>query len=165
MNEPIKTPWIQTDLVTLIERGRILHDISGATPNEVLASIVYNPQLPGPVNRNELLQAVLERETLMPTSIGKGIALPHPRNPIITDIQEQFVSIAFPEHPVDWKALDNKPVHTVLLIVSASAKLHLHTLSWINFFCQQEGFRELLERRTSQEELTTFIQHVEAAWT
>jgi PTS system nitrogen regulatory IIA component len=65
---------------------------------------------------------------------------------------------------VDWKALDGKPVHTALLIVSASAKLHLHTLSRINFFCQQEGFRELLERRADLEEITKTIREAEAAW-
>jgi PTS system nitrogen regulatory IIA component len=100
----------------------------------------------------------------MSTAVGHGISLPHPRNPLITDTHEQFVAIAFPKRNVDWSALDGAPVHTVILIVSASAKLHLRTLSQINFFCQQESFRALLENRASREEIIKVIGDAEEAW-
>jgi PTS system nitrogen regulatory IIA component len=52
----------------------------------------------------------------------------------------------------------------VILIVSASAKLHLQTLSQINFLCQQESFRELLKKRSSLAEICGAIEEAEKAW-
>jgi PTS system nitrogen regulatory IIA component len=100
----------------------------------------------------------------MPTSLGHGIALPHPRNPLITDVGEQLVALGFLEQPVDWRALDGEPVHTVLLVLSASAKLHLHTLSRINYFCQQEDFRAMLTGRAPKEAIIGVIAEAEAGW-
>jgi PTS system nitrogen regulatory IIA component len=151
-------------LAQLIEQGGVFPDIAGASPLEVLTHLIQLIPLPVMIDRQELLKAVLEREALMPTGIGHGIALPHPRNPLIADPQDQCLVIGFLRQPVDWKALDSKPVHTLLLMVSASAKLHLHSLSRINFFCQQEAFRGLLQNRASQQCIIGLIREVEDAW-
>ena len=152
------------EFVDLIQRGGIFYHIRGDNPEEVLKNLIHAiPVLPS-INREQLLVAVLEREALMSTAVGKGIALPHPRTPLITDPKEQWVVIAFPEREVDWKALDGEPVHTVMLIVSASTKLHLHTLSGLNFFCRQERFSALLKNRPAPEEIISALTAMEAAW-
>ncbi|MDR1901450.1 MAG: PTS sugar transporter subunit IIA [Treponema sp.] len=151
-------------LAALIRRGGIYYDVLGNNPHEILANIINEADVPVSLDREKLLEAVLERECLMSTAIGGGIALPHPRNPLISAPEEQFVCIAFPQNPPDWNSLDGQNVHTVFLIVSASAKLHLHILSEINYFCRQEKFFELLKRRVSQEELVRMIAEIEETW-
>jgi PTS system nitrogen regulatory IIA component len=151
-------------LIDLVKRGGVFRDIEGADPREVITNLIGVIRLPAAVNRDRLLEAVLEREALMPTAAGHGIALPHPRNPLISGASEQLVSVAFLRQPVDWFALDGEPVHTALFILSASAKLHLHTLSRINFFCQQENFRKLLLNRASGEEIVRVIGDAEGTW-
>jgi PTS system nitrogen regulatory IIA component len=116
------------------------------------------------LNRKALLSAVLERDALMSTAVGNGIALPHPRNPMVAGGADQFVTVSFTEEPLFWEALDGKPVHTVILIVSASAKMHLHTLSRINFFCQQESFRVQLKNHASSAEILKIIEETERTW-
>jgi PTS system nitrogen regulatory IIA component len=155
---------LKPTLSGLIRKGGILYDIPGINPEEVLANMTKVLQVPPGFDREALLAAVLEREALMSTSIGHGIALPHPRNPIISGNEEQFVTIGFLKWSVDWKTLDGKPVHSLMLIVSASAKLHLDTLSRINFFCQQPAFRQLLKDRCSLEKIIGTIQEAEQAW-
>ena len=151
-------------LIELIKRGGGFRTIPGAGPQELLANLIGVIDLPPSVDRAALLSAVLEREALMTTAVGNGIALPHPRNPLLTESAEQFVTLAFTEQGLQWEALDGKPVHTVILIVSASAKLHLHTLSRLNFFCQQESFRVQLENRASPEEILKTIEETERTW-
>ena len=152
-----------TGLAELMERGGIFNDIEGTTPREVLSAFIQAlPPMSVPVN--ELLEAVLEREALMSTSVGRGIALPHPRNPIITSAADQFVALAFLKKGVEWNSLDGKPVDTLILIISASAKQHLNILSRINFFCQQEEFSQLLKERAGGEELLRFIREAEKNW-
>jgi PTS system nitrogen regulatory IIA component len=100
----------------------------------------------------------------MSTGIGKGIALPHPRNPLVQPGSGQFVALAFLEHPVGWNSLDGEQADTLLLIVSASAKEHLQTLSKINFFCRQEDFYRLLKARPQKEEILRYIRETEKTW-
>jgi PTS system nitrogen regulatory IIA component len=151
-------------LAALIRRGGV-HTVSGgASPAAFLRELTQRLTLPPGLAAGPLLQAALEREELMPTAIGQGIALPHPRTPLLENPGDQFVAVAFAESPVDWNALDGRPVHTALLIVSASARLHLRTLSVINFFCRQESFRALLSRRPPEEEIVRAVSEAEASW-
>jgi PTS system nitrogen regulatory IIA component len=155
-------------LVTLINRGGIYYRITGSGIRELLGNLIGGlklpPKLDAAIDREQLLKAALEREELMTTAIGHGIALPHPRNPLITESAHQFVAIAFLEQPVDWNALDGEKVHSAIFIVSASPKLHLHTLSRINYFCRQETFHALLAKRAPREEIIRVITESEQAW-
>jgi PTS system nitrogen regulatory IIA component len=154
-------------LAALIGRGGLIRDIAGASPRDVITGLIAALSLPpclaGEAARRRLSEAALEREALMSTALGNGIALPHPRNPLIGEPGEQFVAIGYCEQ-VNWQALDGRPVHTAILIVSASAKLHLYTLSRIHFFCQQESFRALLAARASEEEIIRVIRDAEKTW-
>jgi PTS system nitrogen regulatory IIA component len=105
---------------------------------------------------------------LMPTGMGRGIALPHPRNPILGEngspAFSPLVAAAFPVQPLDWNTQDGSKVHTVFLIVSSSTKQHLNTLSKINFLCQQEKFHSLIKARSPQEKIVAAIREAEASW-
>jgi len=159
----------------LFRRGGIYYELPGKLPKEALAaligllpdmnsSVTFNPPDGEITGRDKLLQAVLEREELMPTALGNGIALPHPRNPLIENAEEQFAALAFLENEIDWGALDGKPVHSIILLVSASAKMHLATLQRITFFCRDENFCALLKRRAPAEEIFTLIEKTEQGW-
>ena len=151
-------------LAELIERGGIYRGVAGTTSREVLNALVKTLPPVLPIPADTLLQAILEREELMSTGIGEGIALPHPRNPLVSGETEQFAALAYLETPVNWNSLDGKPVETLLLIVSASAKTHLRVLSEISFFSREEEFRRLLRERSSLEDLLFFIRETEKNW-
>jgi PTS system nitrogen regulatory IIA component len=152
------------NLIELVGRGGVYYNLSGSSPEAVLSDLVATVPVPAGVDRGRLLAAILERESLMPTGVGAGIALPHPRNPLVDDPERQFVAVGFLEKPIDWRALDGKPVGTLVLIVSASPKLHLSTLSRVSFLCQQPSFRSLLADRASREELVAAIAAAERGW-
>jgi PTS system nitrogen regulatory IIA component len=100
----------------------------------------------------------------MSTAAGDGIALPHPRNPLVSAVSDQFAAMAFPAGPVDWGALDGRPVNTVILIVSASPKLHLRSLRRLSFFCRDREFCSLLENIAPEEAILSHIKKTEEAW-
>jgi len=155
---------INERLAELIERGGFYPNLPGTNPEEVLKAFIDAlPPVPS-VQADKLLTAVLEREALMPTGIGGGIALPHPRNPLAATEGERFVALAFLETAVNWNSLDGVKVDTLLLIVSSSAKQHLQTLSEITFFCRQKDFCRLLKERAPLEEMLRFITEAEKNW-
>ena len=150
------------NLSTLLRRGGVYYQVPGKHPKEALSSLV--DILAAPLSPANLLQAILEREELMPTAMGNGIALPHPRNPVIEKEEDQFAALAFPENEIDWGALDGKPVHSIILIVSASARMHLFSLQRITFFCRDDGFCLLLKNRAPAEEIVGYVEKTEQGW-
>lgn len=153
-----------TSLAELITRGGVHYNLQGSNVEKILTDLVATIPLPTHCNQNTLLTAMLEREALMPTAIGDGIALPHPRAPLITERNKQLVAICFPDRPVNWHALDGKPVHSVICILSASPKDHLRSLSRISYLCRQGPFATLLAHHASREEILEELQKAEEVW-
>jgi PTS system nitrogen regulatory IIA component len=151
-------------LAELIERGGVYYNIPGSNPVEVLNEATKAIGLPKSLDREVLLTAILEREALMPTALGHGVAIPHPRNSMLTDTSAQRVAVFFLKSPVAYNALDRKPVSVLFLILSADAKSHLATLASISHLCQHSDFIDFLAKRPSKEELVARIAAAEASW-
>lgn len=148
----------------LIEKGGVISDVAGITVPQVFEDAVQKISLPSDVSKEDILSALLHREELMPTAIGKGIALPHPRNPITTNHRAAQISICYLHTPVDFGALDKEPVHTLFILLTSSPKMHLEVLSKISYLCQDENFYALLKKHASKEELVLFIRNKELEW-
>jgi nitrogen PTS system EIIA component len=151
-------------LARLIERGGVYYNISGSGPVEVLNEATKAMALPKSLDRESLLTAILEREALMPTALGHGVAIPHPRNSMLADEGAQRVAVFFLKSPVAYNALDRKPVTVLFLILSFDARSHLATLAAISHLCQDASFLEFLAKRPSKEELVAMIDEAEASW-
>jgi nitrogen PTS system EIIA component len=151
-------------LAELIERGGVYYNIAGSNPVEALNEATKALSLPKGLDRESLLTAILEREALMPTALGHGVAIPHPRNSMISDSNAQRVAVFFLKSPIAYNALDRKPVSALFLILSSDAKSHLATLASISHLCQHADFLEFLAKRPSKEELVARIAAAEASW-
>lgn len=156
-------------LASLIERGGVYAHVPGTNPRELIASVI-DLLPPVSLDKEQLLREILEREALVSTGIGRGIALPHPRNPLgekedrAMEASLPLVAVAYPALPIDWNAPDGNKVHVVFLIVSSTIKQHLNTLSGINFLCQQDEFYSLIQAQSSQEAIVTAIREAETNW-
>jgi nitrogen PTS system EIIA component len=151
-------------LADLIERGGVYYNIAGSSPVEVLNEATKAMALPKSLDRESLLIAILEREALMPTALGHGVAIPHPRNSMLADPGAQRVAVFFLKSPVAYNALDRKPVTVLFLILSADARNHLATLAAVSHLCQSPDFLGFLAKRPSKEELVERIAEAEASW-
>ena len=152
----------ELSLASLIERGGIYYNVAGTDPKKLLAGAIdLLPSIPA-LDPRHLLREIIERENLMSTGIGKGIALPHPRSPIID--KDPLVALIFPDKMIDWNTPDGSMVHTVFLLVSSSSKQHLNALSKINFLCQQEKFFSLIKERSAQDVILSAIREAETTW-
>jgi len=151
-------------LAQLITRGGIYYNVDGVDKAQFLSDFIGRLPHLSPEKKKALFQAVMEREALMSTGIEKGIALPHPRTPLLEDNEKPFAAIAFPLSPLDWDTPDNKKVHTVFLIVSESPKQHLGVLSCLNVLCSEEGFFSLLCEQAAEEKIVAAIEEAEKGW-
>jgi nitrogen PTS system EIIA component len=161
----LTNPERQDRLSQLLEKKGIVAQISGGTVQQVLQQAVQKVSTPPTVSKEEILSAIISREELMPTAVGKGIAIPHPRSPIVTDFTYASVSICYLETPVDFGALDHQPVHTLFILLTASPKMHLEMLSKISYLCQDNEFLQMLKEHAEKEKILEFIRQREAEWT
>jgi PTS system nitrogen regulatory IIA component len=155
---------IEDSLAKLVKRGGIYHKVPGSNRQEIMSNVIDKLPSLSPNKKIALLQAVMEREALMSTGVENGIAMPHPRTPMLEDGEDPFVAIAFPLSSPDWNTPDNSKVNTIFLIVSESPKQHLGVLSKINFLCQQEKFFSHLCERSPKEKIIAAIEEAEKDW-
>lgn len=154
-----------TRLADLLRQGGIHYDLPGRTVMEILPAAIEAIRMPEGLSRRDTLAALIDREELMTTAIGRGIAIPHPRNPLLADGGDARVAVCFLREPADFGALDGRPVHTLFLLLTDSPRRHLEVLSKISYLCQIPAFLALLESRRPAEEIFGFIQDREREWT
>jgi len=140
-------------LAAAVERGAVTAGAKPATASEAIEIAVGAlPGLDDQAHRH-LLGEVLERERMASTGLGHGFALPHPRKPPGGLIDQAMVSVVFPDLPLDWAALDGEPVHTVFLLLSPSAPVHLQILSGVARSLRTPKLPSFLRERPSRERL------------
>lgn len=145
------------DVADLIGRGDVFYNIGGSTPEETLRAFVKVLRLPRALDRKTLADALVEREGLATTAIGKGFAIPHPRGRLLRDERSAFISIGYLDNPIPWNSPDGKPVSTLFLLVSAEGTQHLSALAGIACLADNHGFKGFVSRQPAKSELLNFI--------
>lgn len=148
------------DLGEALQAGGVYYRISGTDKASALRGVVEVLRLPEEVDRVFLLQVLLAREQLASTGIGDGIAIPHTRNPIVLHVQKPLVTLCFLEQPVDYGALDGKPVHALFALISPSVRAHLHLLSRLAFALRDPQLKSLVHSQASRDELLGLIKRI-----
>lgn len=148
-------------LTNAFARGGLLNDVACSDKASALKGVCARLKLPAQIDRDELLSVLVAREALCSTGIGNGIAIPHPRGPIVLGLAEPCVSIAFLSQPIDYRALDKKPVSVLFVIISTTVHVHLTLLSHLMFALQDSEFRGLLDQRASEEAILTKSAEIE----
>lgn len=120
------------------QNGGVYRGIKGSTKDEVIRECIDKMEIiPGDFKR-DLVDKILEREAAMSTGMGKGIAVPHPRDPLVY-LPCSAVITCIPAAPVDFDALDGKPVTILFFLLSTSLSHHLPLLSALSGCLKKAG--------------------------
>jgi PTS system nitrogen regulatory IIA component len=150
-------------LADALRAGGIFYGLRGDDKAAVLSAIVNSLTLPPNSDRKSLAQLLLAREALGSTAIGEGIAIPHVRRPILLSTSSPAVSLCFLEKPVDFGAFDGQPVYAIFLLISPTARVHLHLLSRLSFALHDAQLKAALVHRAPREEIIADFERVESA--
>jgi len=150
-------------LIEAITTGGIHYRIPGSDRATVLKSIVNIMHLPEDVDKEFLVGALLARENLGTTAIGDGIAIPHVRHPIISHVNKPIMALCFLEKPIDFNALDSKPVDTVFTIITHTVRSHLHILSRLSYALHQPEVRNVIKAAAGRQEILDALSGFEGS--
>ncbi len=145
-----------------LKEGGVYYRIEGDDKSAVLRSVVETIRLPEGVDKEYLHSVLMAREGLGSTAIGEGIAIPHARSPIVHPVAHPMVSLCFLEHPVEYGALDGKPVYALFVVVSPTVRAHLHLLARLSYCLRDTPFQAVLQRQGLRDELSEAIRNVES---
>lgn len=144
-----------------LQKGGIYYNIPGDTPETALREVVAHLPLPSGLDPEFLLQTLLAREALGSTALGNGIAIPHVRSPIVGQAGESSISLCFLKNPIDFEAVDGKPVTILFTLVTPNVKEHLHVLAKLAYLLHENSLLELLHRPGSKIEIMAAIRLLE----
>ncbi len=150
-------------LVDALRAGGIFYRVGGTNKESALRALVEHLRLPDEVDREFVLRVLLARERLQSTGIGEGIAIPHVRNPIVLHVSRPMITLCFLEQPVEFEALDGKPVFALFSLVCPTVRAHLRLLSRLAFGLNDVGFKNAVLRQAARDEILSEAQRVEAS--
>jgi len=147
-------------LTDALEAGGIVYRLDGSSRNQVLYNLVNNLRLVDGVDKDYLLKVLIAREELASTSVGNGIAIPHPHSPVLLHTTQPTVTLAFLEDPVDFKSLDGLLTKVLFCVISPTLRAHLHLLSMLGYALKDEKFLRVIQQEGSREQIFDALRKV-----
>lgn len=127
----------------LMSRGQFLLSDSG-NKREAILEMVESAAIAGFVKeKSELEKSILERESIVSTGLGLGVAVPHTR---LSSVSSFFVVTAVFKSPIDWDSIDKKPVKAAFMIVGPEKeqKQYLELLAKLILLVKNQARRDCL---------------------
>lgn len=107
---------------------------------------------------SSLINALKEREEIMSTGIGYGIAIPHAK---IQSVSEMAFAIGISRKGIDFDSMDGQPVNLIILVIAGEKqhKDYLRLLSNIMAILKKEPVKETIIQSASPEEIISILKN------
>lgn len=142
-------------LTDFVVREALVPRITANTKEEVIREMVRSLCSTGRVpakDENGIVEAILKRESLATTGIGRGVAIPHAR---YENLSQLIAAIGLAPQGIPFDSNDNEPVHVVWMLLYSPDKPgeHLRALERVSTLLRQDKFRTELMNCTSADEM------------
>lgn len=150
-------------LTELLTPERVKVPLAARTKDAVLEELVGVLGAEGAVaDPAAVLRAVHQREAVLSTGIGGGVAIPHGK---AEGVEGLAMAAGVAAEPLDFAALDGQPVRLFFLLVGpeSAAGLHVKALSRISRLVRRDDLRERLASATTPAEFMAVVAEAESA--
>jgi len=150
-------------LTEILKPANIKVPLSSKTKSEAIGELVQVLAVSGDIaDAKKVLDAVLEREATRTTGIGNGLAIPHGK---CTGTKDLVMAIGKAAEPIDFQAIDGRPVTLIWLLGSPPDKTgqHIHALARISRLMTIDKFRQSVAGAQTAQELYDLIVQQENA--
>jgi mannitol/fructose-specific phosphotransferase system IIA component (Ntr-type) len=150
-------------LTELLTPDRVRVPLSSRTKEAVLEELVRVLEEAGLVaDSAAVLRAVRQREEVLSTGIGGGVAIPHGK---AEGVPELAMAAGLAPDAVDFQALDGAPVRVFFLLVGpeSAAGAHVKALARISRLVRRDDLRARLAAATTPDEFMAVVAEAEAA--
>ncbi|NQU20211.1 MAG: PTS sugar transporter subunit IIA [Candidatus Nealsonbacteria bacterium] len=146
-----------------ISQDAICAELKATDKEGVIREIVQALLDAGRVESDEfegVVKAILKREELGSTGIGRGVAVPHTKHPSV----DQLVgTVAVSKTGVDFASLDGEPVHLFFLLISPPHRPgdHLRALENISRQLRNDTFCRFLKQAKNPADIQLVLEEAD----
>lgn len=149
----------------MVRQGVIIPELSARAKGPALAELLGALLNAGRIPRDgleEIATALLARERLGTTGIGRGIAVPHAKHDAVLGT---VAVLGRSRHGVDFDSLDGEPVHLLLMVLGNphSSEAHLRALAVAARIFQDEALIRAVRQAGTADEILHVIEAAELA--
>ena len=148
-----------------VVKDAIVPDLTATSKEGVIREMVESLRSAGNFKGGEpddIVKAILKRELLGSTGIGRGVAIPHTKHACV----EKLVgTVALSKAGVGFDSLDGEPVHVFVLLVSPQDRPgdHLRALENVSRRLREDGFVRSLRQATTRERIWELLNEADQA--
>ena len=151
---PVNSGNTQFSLFRAIHKGDVLHIERSPSKEDLIRTTMHKCAKLLNVDAEVMIDLLLDRENLMPTGLGHGIAVPHTRDSLLSRYQDAVI-VVFLKDPINYGSLDGEPVHTLFFLFACEDKRHLHLLAKIAHLSNQPDALDFL--KPAQQRKNSFL--------
>ncbi len=144
-----------------IEAGGVLAGVTGTDTRTILRNAIQGLPVPKSFGIETLLELILARESAGSTAIGDGIAIPHPRQPVVLTVMKPVVRLCFLAQGLDIPTPDGKPIDTLFLMICPTVHDHLQLLARLAAIMRNDAVRSELKSRAEVDRIVQAICQAE----
>lgn len=146
-----------------ISREAIRADLTAEDKEGVIREMVQTLLEVGTIKPDEqesIVKAILKREELGSTGIGRGVAVPHTKHP---SVDQLIGTVAISTEGVDFNSLDGEKVQLLFLLISPPDRPgdHLRALENISRQLRDEMFCRFLKKASDAEEIRQLLDEAD----
>ncbi len=145
----------------LLKADFIIPDLKGETKEDVIIELIdLFKNDPRVEDIEKVKTAVLDREKVMSTGVGKGFSIPHGKTNAVKEIIGAFGKV---KDGIEYDALDGNPVQLIFLLVGKDNLIstHIKLLSRISRLMNKDDFRHRLTEANSADEIIKLFSEEE----
>jgi mannitol/fructose-specific phosphotransferase system IIA component (Ntr-type) len=144
-------------------RDAIIPDLAASTKEGVIREMVENLRKAGyfkTTDPEDIIKAILKRELLGSTGIGRGVAIPHTKH---NSVDRLVGTVALSRAGVPFDSLDGEPVHVFVLLISPQDRPgdHLRALENVSRSLRDDGFVRSLRQATTRDAIWGFLDEAD----
>lgn len=148
------------NLFRAVYKGGVIIDDQSRSKDQLIEYVMDQKAADLDLDAGVFTDLLLDREALMPTAIGNGVAIPHARDFLLPKSHDVVITV-FPKEPIDYGALDGQKVHTLFFLLACEDKRHLHLLAKLAHLSSDLHAVEFLKTKPDAKKLTAFIKEFE----
>jgi mannitol/fructose-specific phosphotransferase system IIA component (Ntr-type) len=146
-----------------VVREAIIPELTATTKEGVIREMVESLRNTGVFKGREpedVIKAILKRELLGSTGIGRGVAIPHAKH---TSVDRLIGTIALSRPGVAFDSLDGEAVHVFILLISPQDRTgdHLRALENVSRSLKDEQFVQSLRKATTRDAIWGLLDEVD----
>ena len=146
-----------------VVRDAIIPELPATNKEGVIRAMVESLRAAGQfrgADLEDIIRAILKREFLGSTGIGRGVAIPHTKH---NSVERLIGTVALSNKGIAFDSLDGEPVHVFVLLISPQDRPgdHLRALENVSRSLRDDNFVRALRAAKTREEILALLDRAE----